>query len=125
MARHMVWYTTLTIEVVIVTGRAQVGLFVSRVSQGSHVCVLTQSMKTFCLCSLLAVANSYKDTPTLCWCALFGDKSLTMSLTEKVVLDRSKAKSLAAVRNLNVWGCQLTDISIVSSLPNLEVLNLR
>lgn len=48
-----------------------------------------------------------------------------MSLTEKVVLERSKAKSLNAVRNLNMWGCRLTDISIVSKLPNLEVLNLR
>ena len=48
-----------------------------------------------------------------------------MSLTEKVVLDRSKAKGLSAVRNLNVWGCGLTDISILGNLPNLEVLNLR
>lgn len=48
-----------------------------------------------------------------------------MSLTEQVVLERSKAKSLDTVRHLNVWGCQLTDISIVSNLPNLEVLNLR
>lgn len=48
-----------------------------------------------------------------------------MSLTEKAVLERSKAKSLNAVRNLNVWGCKLTDISMVANLPNLEVLNLR
>ena len=48
-----------------------------------------------------------------------------MILTEKVVLGRSKAKSLDAVRHLNVWGCQLTDISIVTRLPNLEVLNIR
>ena len=48
-----------------------------------------------------------------------------MSLTEKVALERSKAKSLDAIRHLNVWGCQLTDISVVSDLPNLEVLNLR
>lgn len=48
-----------------------------------------------------------------------------MSLTEKAILERSKAKSLDAVRHLNVWGCQLTDISLISKLPNLEVLNLR
>lgn len=41
-----------------------------------------------------------------------------------MVLDRSKAKGLSAVRNLNVWGCGLTDISILGNLPNLEVLNL-
>lgn len=48
-----------------------------------------------------------------------------MSLTEKMILDRTKAKSLNAVRNLNVWGCRLTDITLVAKLSNLEVLNLR
>lgn len=47
------------------------------------------------------------------------------SLTEKMVLERSKARSLGYVRNLNVWGCRLVDISIVAKLSNLEVLNLR
>ena len=48
-----------------------------------------------------------------------------MSLTVEAILERSKAKNLDTVRHLNVWGCQLTDISIISNLPNLEVLNLR
>ena len=48
-----------------------------------------------------------------------------MSLTEEAVLRRSKANHLDVVHHLNVWGCQLTNISIVSRLPNLAILNLR
>ena len=48
-----------------------------------------------------------------------------MSLTEELVLKRSKARSLEAVRNLNCWGCGLSDVSILARMPNLEVLNIR
>ena len=48
-----------------------------------------------------------------------------MSLTEELVLKRSKASSLEAVRNLNCWGCGLNDVSILARIPNLEVLNIR
>jgi Leucine-rich repeat (LRR) protein len=48
-----------------------------------------------------------------------------MSLTEELILKRSKARSLEAVRNLNCWGCGLSDISILAKIPNLEVLNIR
>ena len=48
-----------------------------------------------------------------------------MSLTEELVLKRSKARSLEAVRNLNCWGCGLSDMSILARMPNLEVLNIR
>lgn len=70
------------------------------------------------------VANGNKARP-LCYGALYLEVQITMSLTEKMILDRSKAKNLTAVRNLNVWGCRLTDISLVTKLPQLEVLNLR
>ena len=49
----------------------------------------------------------------------------SMSLTEELVLKRSKASSLDAVKNLNCWGCGLHDVSILAKLPNLEVLNIR
>ena len=48
-----------------------------------------------------------------------------MSLTEELVLKRSKASSVDAVKNLNCWGCGLHDVSILAKLPNLEVLNIR
>ncbi len=48
-----------------------------------------------------------------------------MSLTEELVLKRSKADSLESVRTLNCWGCSLSDVQLLSQLDNLEVLNLR
>ena len=48
-----------------------------------------------------------------------------MSLTEELVLKRSKSSSLETVRNLNCWGCRLNDVSILARMPNLEVLNIR
>ena len=60
------------------------------------------------------------------WCALIRNIAAAgMSLTEELVLKRSKARSLEAVRNLNCWGCGLSDVSILARIPNLEVLNIR
>ena len=41
-----------------------------------------------------------------------------------MVLAKSKASSLAAVKNLNLWGNELSDVSIVRRTPNVEVLSL-
>lgn len=45
-------------------------------------------------------------------------------LEQKECLNRSRAACLENIRNLNVWGSSLHDISIVKNLINLEVLNL-
>ncbi|XP_054624426.1 cilia and flagella associated protein 410 isoform X2 [Dunckerocampus dactyliophorus] len=47
-----------------------------------------------------------------------------MKLTCKQVLTEAKAPDLESVRKLNCWGCKLTDISILSEMPNIEVLTL-
>ncbi|XP_076879702.1 cilia and flagella associated protein 410 [Brachyhypopomus gauderio] len=47
-----------------------------------------------------------------------------MKLTRKLVLARAKASDLESVKKLNCWGCNLTDISIFSEMPNIEVLTL-
>eukprot|EP00744_Colponema_vietnamica_P025617 GILI01037725.1.p1 GENE.GILI01037725.1~~GILI01037725.1.p1 ORF type:complete len:246 (+),score=37.17 GILI01037725.1:50-787(+) len=47
-----------------------------------------------------------------------------MSLNENMVLMKTKQTSLADVKNLNLWGAELEDISLCSQLPNLEVLAL-
>ncbi|KAH8611498.1 putative Leucine rich repeat [Trypanosoma vivax] len=47
-----------------------------------------------------------------------------MILKESLVLRKTNADSLAAVRNLNLWGEGLTDVSLVSRMPNIEVLAL-
>jgi len=45
-------------------------------------------------------------------------------LSEKLVLHKARCASLSAVRNLNLWGSGLTDVSLVSSLSNAEVISL-
>ncbi|KAG8197121.1 hypothetical protein JTE90_011284 [Oedothorax gibbosus] len=45
-------------------------------------------------------------------------------LTEHTVLARTRAQDLKSVRKLNAWGSELTDVSIVQKLPNVEVLSL-
>ncbi|RNF11817.1 Protein C21orf2 [Trypanosoma rangeli] len=45
-------------------------------------------------------------------------------LREQTVLERTKAETLSAVRNLNLWGEGLTDVSVVEKIPGIEVLAL-
>ena len=47
-----------------------------------------------------------------------------VALTENVILSKTRAENLGVVRNLNVWGSDLSDVSILSQLPNVEVLSL-
>ncbi|KAM3866082.1 cilia and flagella associated protein 410 [Diretmus argenteus] len=47
-----------------------------------------------------------------------------MKLTRKLVLAKAKASDLDSVKKLNCWGCNLTDMSIFSQIPNIEVLTL-
>lgn len=47
-----------------------------------------------------------------------------MKLTKKLVLAKAKASDLESVKKLNCWGCNLSDISIFSQMPNIEVLTL-
>jgi hypothetical protein len=45
-------------------------------------------------------------------------------LTEETVLAKSKANSLAEVKNLNFWGTKLEDVSVVARMPNVETIAL-
>eukprot|EP00727_Mastigamoeba_balamuthi_P000723 m51a1_g10648 hypothetical protein (513) ;mRNA; r:33579-35440 len=45
-------------------------------------------------------------------------------LTESMVLAKGRVDSLDQVKNLNFWGNDLTDVSIIGRMPNLEVISL-
>lgn len=45
-------------------------------------------------------------------------------LSEQRILSRSRASSLENVKNLNFWGSDLSDISVLRQMPNVEVLSL-
>ncbi|KAJ1494594.1 hypothetical protein T484DRAFT_1764863, partial [Baffinella frigidus] len=41
-------------------------------------------------------------------------------LSEELILQKTKSERLESVRNLNVWGCALEDLSILKKCPNLQ-----
>ncbi|XP_012558403.2 leucine-rich repeat-containing protein 40 [Hydra vulgaris] len=45
-------------------------------------------------------------------------------LTEKEVLSRASASDLSKIKKLNCWGSDLSDVSLLRKMSNLEVLNL-
>ena len=47
-----------------------------------------------------------------------------MILTEDVALSRARAKDLAEVKSLNMWGQDISDIDVLLRMPNVEVLSL-
>ena len=46
-------------------------------------------------------------------------------LTRELLMDKCKGENLRHVKNVNLWGNELTDVSIVAQeLPNVEILSL-
>lgn len=45
-------------------------------------------------------------------------------LTEEIVLKKSKAANLADVKNLNLWGLNIGDVSFIENVPNVETIAL-
>ena len=45
-------------------------------------------------------------------------------LTENTVLNKTRVDNLKHVKNLNLWGNDLVDVSLLQQMPNVEVLSL-
>lgn len=45
-------------------------------------------------------------------------------LTGDLVLLRTKASNLEQIKNLNLWGNDIEDVSILKDMPNIEILSL-
>lgn len=45
-------------------------------------------------------------------------------LTEHLILSRSRQSALENVKHINLWGNDLTDISVFQRMPNVEVVAL-
>ena len=45
-------------------------------------------------------------------------------LTLETILSRANSKSPESIKQLNLWGLQVSDISILSKLPLLETISL-
>ena len=45
-------------------------------------------------------------------------------LTLELIIQRTKSDKFESIKNLNLWGNDLDDVSVIKELPNLEVLSL-
>lgn len=54
----------------------------------------------------------------------FRAKNEMTTLTEAMVLQKARVGSLELMKHLNFWGTDLSDVSIISRMPNLEVVSL-
>ena len=48
-----------------------------------------------------------------------------VKLTEDMVIARTRVSDMNHVKKLNCWGAELSDISVLRKLKNVEVLSLR
>ena len=46
-------------------------------------------------------------------------------LTEDMIVARTRVTDMNHVKKLNCWGAELSDISVLRKLSNVEVLSLR
>lgn len=44
--------------------------------------------------------------------------------TEELIVQKTKCEDFAMIKNLNLWGCDVEDISVIRRLHNAEVLSL-
>lgn len=45
-------------------------------------------------------------------------------LTKELILQKCKTDKLSAIKNLNLWGNELDDLSILQDLPSVEIVSL-
>ncbi|KAI9137462.1 hypothetical protein BKA69DRAFT_1097971 [Paraphysoderma sedebokerense] len=46
------------------------------------------------------------------------------TLTKDLIIQRTQKSDLNLIKNLNLWGNNLTNVDVLKDLPNLEVLSL-
>jgi len=49
---------------------------------------------------------------------------MAKKLTLDLIVQRTKSDKFGSIKNLNLWGNDLDDVSVIQELPNLEVLSL-
>ena len=49
---------------------------------------------------------------------------MTKKLTRELIAQKVKSDRIESIRNLNLWGSNIEDISIIEEMPSLEVVSL-
>lgn len=45
-------------------------------------------------------------------------------LTVDLIVEKCKKQNLKEIKNINLWGSEIDDVSIINQLPNIEVVSL-
>ena len=51
-------------------------------------------------------------------------KNTGKPLTKDLIFTKTKSDNLHSIKNLNLWGNDLEDLSLIEKMPNLEVVSL-
>ncbi len=49
---------------------------------------------------------------------------VSKALTLDLILEKCKTDKIQSIRNLNLWGNDLVDMSILHDMPNIEIASL-
>ena len=52
------------------------------------------------------------------------DQSSSNPLTKETIVEKCKKQNFKEIVNINIWGCDIDDVSIIHQLPNLEVVSM-
>lgn len=45
-------------------------------------------------------------------------------LTQEIIVEKCKKQNFKEIININLWGSEIDEISIIKNLPNLEVVSM-
>ena len=45
-------------------------------------------------------------------------------MTKEIIIEKCKKENFKEIKNINLWGCDIDDMSLLRQLPNLEVVSL-
>ena len=49
---------------------------------------------------------------------------MSKKLTKELIVQKIRSDRLGSIKNLNLWGTNLDDVSIIKELPSLEIISL-
>ena len=52
------------------------------------------------------------------------NKKMSKKLTRKLIVQKIRSDRLGSIKNLNLWGTNLDDVSLIQEMPSLEIVSL-
>ena len=49
---------------------------------------------------------------------------MSKKLTRELIVQKIRSDRLGSIKNLNLWGTNLDDVSLIQEMPSLEIISL-